>query len=165
MTTVAWGTTTVASVAEKPWDYIAYWFTYCIILTDYFQNKNMSMINEHKRAISEKKNLKVTKIKKCIADGKFSPTCLDQWLQVELFMLRYHTIFEFWSVWREVINRNHNQIGGSVYFRVSKRDVFVRSKPKVILKKKPPPKNRKKPLSRLNEFHAAPLYKFSAFGV
>ena len=26
---------------------------------DYVQNKNVSMINEHKRAISEKKNLKV----------------------------------------------------------------------------------------------------------
>ena len=62
---------------------------------DYLQNKNVSMINEHKRAISEEKNLKVTKIIKCIADGKFSPTCLDQWLQVDLFMLRYHTIFEF----------------------------------------------------------------------
>ena len=45
---------------------------------DYLQNKNASMINEHKRAISEKK--KVTKLIKCIADGKFSPTCLDQWL-------------------------------------------------------------------------------------
>ena len=29
----------------------------------YVQNKNVSMINEHKRAISEKKNLKVTKNK------------------------------------------------------------------------------------------------------
>ena len=47
---------------------------------DYVQNKNVSMINEHKRAIYEKKNLKVTKIIKCIVDGKFSPTCLDQWL-------------------------------------------------------------------------------------
>ena len=47
---------------------------------DYLRNKNVSMINEHKRAISEKKNLKVTKIIECIADGKFSPTCLDQWL-------------------------------------------------------------------------------------
>ena len=28
---------------------------------DYLQNKNVSMINEHKRAISEKKNLKITK--------------------------------------------------------------------------------------------------------
>ena len=36
--------------------------------------------NEHKCAISEKKNLKVTKKIKCIADAKFSPTCLDQWL-------------------------------------------------------------------------------------
>ena len=47
---------------------------------DYVQNKNVSMINEHKRAISEKKNLKLTKIIKCIADGKFSRICLDQWL-------------------------------------------------------------------------------------
>ena len=47
---------------------------------DYVQNKNVSMINEHKRAISEKKNLKLTKIIKFIADGKFSPTCLNQWL-------------------------------------------------------------------------------------
>ena len=47
---------------------------------DYVQNKNVSMINEHKRAISEKKNLKITKKIKCIADAKFSPTCLDQWL-------------------------------------------------------------------------------------
>ena len=62
---------------------------------DYLQNKNVSMINEHKRAISEKKNLKVTKIIKSIADGKLSPTCLDQWLYVEFFMLRYDTIFEF----------------------------------------------------------------------
>ena len=46
---------------------------------DYVQNKNVSMINEHKRAISEKKNLKITEIIKCIA-GKFSPTSLDQWL-------------------------------------------------------------------------------------
>ena len=30
---------------------------------DYVQNKNVSMINEHKRAISEKKNLKITKNK------------------------------------------------------------------------------------------------------
>ena len=28
---------------------------------EYAQNKNVSMINEHKHAISEKKNLKVTK--------------------------------------------------------------------------------------------------------
>ena len=28
---------------------------------DYVQNKNVSMINEHTRAISEKKTLKVTK--------------------------------------------------------------------------------------------------------
>ena len=28
---------------------------------DYVQNKNVSMINKHKRAISEKKNLKITK--------------------------------------------------------------------------------------------------------
>ena len=47
---------------------------------DYVQNKNVSMINKHKRAIPEKKNLKVTKIIKCIADGKFSQACLDQWL-------------------------------------------------------------------------------------
>ena len=45
-------------------------------------------------------------------------------------------IMNLWSVWREVINWNHNQIGWSVYFRVSKRDVFVRSKSKVIWKKK-----------------------------
>ena len=88
-------TTGVASVAEKPWDYITYWFTYWIILMDYVQNKKASMINEHKRAISEKKKLTVTIIMKCIADGKFSPTCLDQWLLVDLFMLRYLTIFEF----------------------------------------------------------------------
>ena len=48
---------------------------------DYVQNKNVSMINEHKRAISEKKNPKDNKKQiKCIADGKFSPTCLDQCL-------------------------------------------------------------------------------------
>ena len=47
---------------------------------DYLQNKNVLMINEHKRAISEKNNLKATQIIKCIADGKFSPTCLDHWL-------------------------------------------------------------------------------------
>ena len=47
---------------------------------DYLQNKNVSMINDYKRATSEKKNIKVTKIMKCIAYGKFSPTCLDQWL-------------------------------------------------------------------------------------
>ena len=29
---------------------------------DYVQNKNVSMTNEHKRAITEKKNLKMTKI-------------------------------------------------------------------------------------------------------
>ena len=45
---------------------------------DYVQNKNVSMINEHKRAISEKKNLNITK--KRIADGKFTPTYLEQWL-------------------------------------------------------------------------------------
>ena len=28
---------------------------------DYVQNKNVSMINEYKRAISAKKNLKITK--------------------------------------------------------------------------------------------------------
>ena len=28
---------------------------------DYVQNKNVSMINEYKRTISEKKNLKITK--------------------------------------------------------------------------------------------------------
>ena len=28
---------------------------------DYVQNKNVSMINEHKRVISEKENLKITK--------------------------------------------------------------------------------------------------------
>ena len=47
---------------------------------DHLRNKNVSMINEHKRAISDKKNLKVRKIIKCIADDKFSPTCLDKWL-------------------------------------------------------------------------------------
>ena len=47
---------------------------------DYVQIKNVSMINEHKHAISEKKNLQITKKIKCIADTKFSPTCLDQWL-------------------------------------------------------------------------------------
>ena len=31
---------------------------------DYVQNTNVSMINEHKRVISEKKNLKITKINK-----------------------------------------------------------------------------------------------------
>ena len=30
---------------------------------DYVQKKNVSVINEHKRAISEKKNLKITKNK------------------------------------------------------------------------------------------------------
>ena len=51
---------------------------------DYVQKK-MCMINEHKRAISEKKNPKITPHTppppppppKCIADGKFSPTSLD----------------------------------------------------------------------------------------
>ena len=49
---------------------------------DYVQ-KNVSMINEHKHAISEKKNPKIAPPSppppnKCIADGKFSPTSLDQ---------------------------------------------------------------------------------------
>ena len=41
---------------------------------DYVQNKNVSVINEHKRAISEKKNPKIKKKKtiKCISDSKFS---------------------------------------------------------------------------------------------
>ena len=30
---------------------------------DYVQNKSVSMINEYKRAVSEKKNLKITKDK------------------------------------------------------------------------------------------------------
>ena len=47
---------------------------------DYVQNKNVYMINEHKCAVSEKNNLKITKKIKCIADAKFSPTCLDEWL-------------------------------------------------------------------------------------
>ena len=66
-----------------------------------------------------------------------------------------------------VININHTQIGWSVYFRVSKRDVFARSKSKVIWKKKQKKtgKTVQKTLSRLDEFRAAPLYKFSAFGV
>ena len=64
VTTVAWGTTTVVTVAEKPWDYIVHWFTYWIILIEYVQYKNVSMMNHHKRAISEKKNLKVAKNKK-----------------------------------------------------------------------------------------------------
>ena len=51
-----------------------------------------------------------------------------------------------------------------MYFMVSKRDVFVSSKSKVI-KKKTKKKKREKPLSRLDGFHAAPLYKFSALGV
>ena len=46
---------------------------------DYVQNKNVAMINEHKRAISEKNNLKTRKTK-CIADAKLSPTCFDQCL-------------------------------------------------------------------------------------
>ena len=37
---------------------------------DYVQN--VSMINERKRAISEKKNIKITEKIKCIADAKFS---------------------------------------------------------------------------------------------
>ena len=47
---------------------------------EYVQNKHVSMINEHKRVISEKKNIKITNKIKCIADAEFSPTCLDQWL-------------------------------------------------------------------------------------
>ena len=60
---------------------------------DYLQNKNVSMINEHKRAISEKKNLKVTKIIKCIADSKFSPTCRFRSMAVGWFIhvkIPYH---------------------------------------------------------------------------
>ena len=52
-------------------------------------------------------------------------------------------------------------MGWSVSLRVSKRDVFVRSKSKVILKKK---RNRERPLSRLDKLHAPPFNTFSAFG-
>ena len=48
-----------------------------------------------------------------------------------------------------------------MYFRVSKRDVFVRRKSKVIWKNKTKQKTGKtvqKPLSRLDEFRATPLY-------
>ena len=51
-----------------------------------------------------------------------------------------------------------------MYFRVSKRGVFVRSKSEVIWQKPNKQKNREKPLSRLDKFHVAPLYKFSIFG-
>ena len=44
---------------------------------DHVQNKKVSMINERKCAISEN-NLNIAKKIKCIADAKFSPTCLDQ---------------------------------------------------------------------------------------
>ena len=42
---------------------------------DYVQNEIMSMINEYKRAISEKKNLIITKKMKGIAAAKFSLRC------------------------------------------------------------------------------------------
>ena len=64
--------------------------------------------------------------------------------------------------------RSSVAIGWSVYLRVSKCDLFVISKSKVIWRNKQTTtkKNKEKPLSRLDKFHAAPLYyKFSAFGV
>ena len=37
---------------------------------DHVQNKHVSMINEHKRGISETKNLEITKKIECITDAK-----------------------------------------------------------------------------------------------
>ena len=64
---------------------------------DYVQNKNVSMINEHKLGIFGTKNLEITKKNRMHYWRQilFSPTCLDQWLLFDLFMLRYYIIFEF----------------------------------------------------------------------
>ena len=54
---------------------------YLLDYSDGLCTKNVPMIDEHKRAISEKNNPKITHTHtptKCIVDGKFSPTSLDQ---------------------------------------------------------------------------------------
>ena len=70
---------------------------------DYVQKENVTMINVHKRTISEKKNLKITKknkLKECIAQwhqiiaNMFSSMAVSWFVHVKM----YHTIFEF-VVW------------------------------------------------------------------
>ena len=131
---------------------------------DYVRNKNVSMINEHTTCFIWEKEPK--------DDKKNEMHC---WRQIIANMIRSMVVSWFIHVKisyhiricglfgaTSSVEITMKWVGRCTLGYTSKRDVFVRSKPKVIWKKK---RNREKPLSRLDELHAPHFNKFSAFGV
>ena len=88
-------------------------------MMDYVQNKNVSMINEHKRAISEKKNLKIIHVR-----------------------IPYHNRICGLFGARSSVEITIKYVGWCT-LGYPKRAIFVRSKSQVIWEKKPHQKQGK----------------------